>query len=180
MLQNISNMILFIELITLVVILFKSIKSKLKDITIEKHSMEASFNVPEFINAKIFIYKENNSIAGYSKRSKIYINVFDSNSFENSKTAVHEYVHVWQYRNHRLAYYICTLIESFKYNSSILEKQAYIVEDMYGLCKKTFNWNFDDSIIPVVWESLMNNKWNFETSCEEAYDYCKNNFKPIV
>lgn len=180
MLQNVLNGIMGFELVTLVVILFKLVKSELKDKAIEKKSTEISFEIPNFINAKIFTYEEDSMIAGYQKGSKVFINIFDSSDFENSRTAVHEYIHVWQYKNHRLTYYICKLIEGIRYGSSIIEKQAYIIEDMYGLCKKTYDWDFDDSIIPVIWKSLVDNKWNYDIAYQEACDYCKNNFKPVV
>lgn len=168
------NAVIGLELIVLVMVLIKAVRSTLKDTAIEKNSMAVSFDIPKFINnAKIFIYEEDSMVAGYQKGSKIYINVFDSSSFENASTAVHEYVHVWQYRNHKLMHYMCKFIDKIRYGSSIMEKHAYIVESMYSMCIK-FGWNFDyDQMIPFVWNRLISNKWDYDKAYSEACMLCK-------
>ena len=172
MLQNMLNGVIGFELIALVIVLIKAVRSTLKDMTIEKNSMTVSFDIP-FINAKIFTYEEDSMVAGYQKKTKIYINVFDSSSFENSKTAVHEYVHVWQYKNHKLMHYMCKFIDKIRYGSSIMEKHAYIVESMYSMCIK-FGWNFDyDQMILFVWNRLISNKWDYDKAYSEACMLCK-------
>lgn len=149
----------------------------------EKHQLNSSFirempsitpnYIREFSGINVRYYREDSLTVGWCdwRKNLIMINIFDSSELNIACTLVHEYVHVWQHNNvsllSRLPYKV---LEAIKYGSSNIEKHAYIVEDMYSLCMNN-KWNFDETIIPFVWNELKTHKYDeaYDNACKFCY-----------
>lgn len=176
MLEMVLNVVLVVEIVIGIALIIKIGKSVIADHSRMISAKELDMR-EDFMSIDILVkgYYDNSLVAGFQSRNTIYINTNDSES-DMRNTLVHEYVHVWQH-NYKFAYkMLCKFIEGFRYGSSIVEKHAYIIGDMYSMCK-VYGWSFDESIIPYVWNSLVQHKWDYDDAYMDACMYCKEHYK---